>query len=1401
MSHFPHRARVRLFVVFLFASLMTAGAANQPLVGMGAQDAGPSLVISQVYGGGGNSGATLKNDFIELFNAGSTAVNVSGWSVQYASSTGTTWQVTALTNVSIQPGQYYLVQQAQGAGGTVNLPAPDATGTIPMSATNGKVALVNVTTALSGACPASAAIVDLIGFGSANCSETAPAPVLSNTTAALRAGNGCTDTDNNSADFATGAPTPRNTASPLNACSAETSPTGTGTADPASVTVGGTTLLTVAVTPGSNPASSGITVTADLSDIEGSASQAFFDDGSMGDVTAGDNTFSYAATVGAGSSPGALSLPVSIADAEGRSGATTISLTVNAVTTSPSGVGAANPASLLAGESTLLTVAVTPGTGPLSTGIAVTADLTPIGGLLGQAFYDNGTNGDVTPADNIFSFSATVAAGTPAGAKSLPVGIADAQARTGSTSIALTVQSPDPPKLVISQVYGGGGNTGSTYRNDFIEIFNAGMAPVSVGGWSVQYASSTGSSWQVTLLSGSVLPGRYYLVQQAQGAGGTVNLPAPDAIGTIPMAAASGKVALVNTTTALTGACPSSAAIMDLVGYGTANCSETSPTPALSATTAAIRNGNGSVDTNNNLADFTIGAPYPRSSTGRPPTGVGTATPASLSAGESTLLTVKVTPGELPASFGLSVTGDLTAIGGVAAQAFFDDGTHGDAVGGDNTFSFQAAVPAAATLGSKSLPFVVADAQSRSTSGAISLIVEPAVVEIHDVQGAGLASPLAGQLVATRGIVTGLKYNGFFIQTPDADTDADPSTSQGIFVFTSVAPSVTTGTLVKVAGTVTEFIPSGEPASVSTTEIGNTPSITVLESGQALPAAYVLTAAELSPLSFAVLERLEGMRVHVAALRVIAPTQASTTDEVNATSTSNGVFYGIVDGMVRPFREAGIPMLDPMPAGAPCCVPRFDENPERLRVDSDGLGGLPIEVTSGALVSNLVGPMEFAFRTWTILPDPSAPPLVSNLVSAVPVPEPAGSEFTVGSYNMERFFDTVDDPLIGEPVLTPAAFANRLNKASMGIRNVMRLPDIVGVEEVENLSTLASLASKISADAVAAGQPDPIYVAYLMEGNDVGGIDVGFLVKSARVAVIDVMQEGKDATYIDPNTGTLALLNDRPPLVLRATVQGALGSPVPVTVIVNHLRSLSGVETDARVRAKRAAQAEFLANLIQSRQAADSTERIISVGDYNAFAVNDGYVDLIGTIRGQPTLADQVVVASPDLVDPDLTSLVDLLSVDDAYSYLFDGNIQTLDHVLASAAMMKRFTRFHYARNNADFPESYRNDPNRPERLSDHDMPVAYFSLVDAPVLSARAAGRQVQLNWTNANAAGYALYRGEVDGGPYVRIAQVPGTQFLFIDRALTVGATYYWVVRPLGAGMEEAAQSNQVKARIVGR
>jgi hypothetical protein len=171
------------------------------------------VVINEVYGGGGNAGATYKNDFIELYNNGTSAVNLSGWSVQYASSAGTTWATTALTG-SIAPGGYYLIQEAAGAGGTTNLPTPDATGNIAMSGTAGRVILVNLTTAQTG-CPVGTQIIDKVGFGSAaTCFEgTGPTPAPSNTTSVSRSATH-TDTESNSADFTASSPTPLNTAGP-----------------------------------------------------------------------------------------------------------------------------------------------------------------------------------------------------------------------------------------------------------------------------------------------------------------------------------------------------------------------------------------------------------------------------------------------------------------------------------------------------------------------------------------------------------------------------------------------------------------------------------------------------------------------------------------------------------------------------------------------------------------------------------------------------------------------------------------------------------------------------------------------------------------------------------------------------------------------------------------------------------------------------------------------------------------------------------------------------------------------------------------------------------------------------------------------------------------------------------
>ena len=109
----------------------------------------PDIVISQVYGGGGNAGATYTNDFIELYNRGTAAVDVSGWSVQYASSAGTTWSVTALLGHHRRPARTTSCRRPPARAATTPLPTPDATGSIAMSATSGKVALVTSATALT----------------------------------------------------------------------------------------------------------------------------------------------------------------------------------------------------------------------------------------------------------------------------------------------------------------------------------------------------------------------------------------------------------------------------------------------------------------------------------------------------------------------------------------------------------------------------------------------------------------------------------------------------------------------------------------------------------------------------------------------------------------------------------------------------------------------------------------------------------------------------------------------------------------------------------------------------------------------------------------------------------------------------------------------------------------------------------------------------------------------------------------------------------------------------------------------------------------------------------------------------------------------------------------------------
>ena len=777
-------------------------------------------------------------------------------------------------------------------------------------------------------------------------------------------------------------------------------------------------------------------------------------------------------------------------------------------------------------------------------------------------------------------------------------------------------------QVVISQVYGGGGNSGATLKNDFIELRNNGPTAVDLTGWSVQYASSTGTTWNGrTNLSGSIPAGGFYLIQQAQGAGGTVDLPTPDATGTIAMAGTAGKVALSRSTTALTGACPTADAnVVDFVGFGSAaNCFEGSaPTGTLSNTTAALRGGDGSIDTNNNGADFAVGAPNPRNSGAEPP--------------------------EPPDP--------------------------------------------------------------------------PLALTIAQIQGNGLLSPHNGKRVVTEGIVTAIKFNnGFFLQA--ANDDGDPATSDAVFVFTSSAPPATAavGNRVRVTGTVEEYTPSSNPHQLAITEIV-TPTVEVLETGLALPAAIELTAAELSPDALpGTLERLEGMRVSVAQSVVIAPSGGSI-DENDALSFSDGVFHVALPGVARPFREAGIGVMDAITLPAGKNPPRFDTNQERLMVRSRGqVGAQPLSVDTGAEVAGLLGVLDYFAGTWALLPDVATPPTVSGGRLPEAVNDPRYDEVTVGSFNLLRLFDEVNDSN-GAVTLTPEALDKRLAKAALAICDYLKAPDILGAVEVENLRVLQLLSERI--DATCAARPG--YVPYLQPGNDVGGINVGFLVSSrltadgvARVEVLDVAQFGKETTLANPN-GTTSLLNDRPPLRLRARVHQDATSSYPLTVIVNHLRSLNDINDTLpgssgwatggeRVRVKRGAQAVYLAQLVEEMQQANPDEKIVLVGDFNAFEFNDGYVDVMGIIRGDAAPEDQVLTWMPS---PLTVPLVDgsQLIADPAqrYSYSFEGNAQTLDHVLVNESLvMDAALRVDHARINADFGVDNFGDATLAVRSSDHD--------------------------------------------------------------------------------------------------
>ncbi len=558
-------------------------------------------------------------------------------------------------------------------------------------------------------------------------------------------------------------------------------------------------------------------------------------------------------------------------------------------------------------------------------------------------------------------------------------------------------------------------------------------------------------------------------------------------------------------------------------------------------------------------------------------------------------------------------------------------------------------------------------------AGSCVVAPPPVEAEIYEIQGNGLVSPFVGQSVVTRdNLVTAVVFNGFFIQTPPERADADAETSNGIFVFTGSAPAVEAGDLVDVTAKVSEFF--------NMTELDGAVAVTEISHGNPLPAPVLFGPTVPSPSQpqpATELERYEGMLVRVENGTVSGP-----TNQFNEAS--------IVAATARPFREPGI-LFPGLPG-----LPVWDGNPEVFEVDTDFLGDE--QLPAGAVVAVAQGPLAFSFGDYQIWPTTLQ---VIGEIEPAPVRAREAGEFTVASQNLFRLFDTVNDPG-GDTVPTPAQLAVRLAKLSLQVREVLGAPDVLAVSEVENLNTLELLAAQIASD-----DPAVSYTAYLLEGNDIGLIDVGFLVRDT-VEVDSITQFGLTDTFTF--NSVTALLNDRPPLVLQGSYTGN-GDPFPITVIAVHQRSLGGIEDPVdgpRVREKRHQQALRLSQFIQGLQTATPGLRLVVIGDFNAFEFTDGYVDVMGQVTGTP---DPLGAERPavDVVDPDLTNQTFSLPPAERYSFVFDGSAQSLDHAVTSAGLAPFVRGVEHGRGNADAPFSFDDDPTTPLRSADHDGVVLFL--------------------------------------------------------------------------------------------
>ncbi|MGP9021502.1 endonuclease/exonuclease/phosphatase family protein [Streptomyces sp. BR1] len=586
------------------------------------------------------------------------------------------------------------------------------------------------------------------------------------------------------------------------------------------------------------------------------------------------------------------------------------------------------------------------------------------------------------------------------------------------------------------------------------------------------------------------------------------------------------------------------------------------------------------------------------------------------------------------------------------------------------------------------------------TSSAAAGPAAPVTARIHDIQGTTRISPLAGQQVTeVPGVVTGVRTygssKGFWFQ--DTVPDDNPATSEGIFVFTGSAPTVAVGDAVKVAGTVTEYVPGGlASGNQSLTQISK-PTVTVVSSGNALPAPVVITARSvpgrytpagdpaagnsvngltLQPKKYATdyYESLEGMNVRINTSRVVGRTdqynELWATVKPNENRTKRGgTLYSSYD----------------------------DQNTGRLQIQSliptarqpfpkANVGDTLTGTTEGPLDFNQFGGYTIAARTLGTVKD--------NGLKRESTRKQRTGELAVATYNVENLHPT--DP------------QTKFDALADGIVTHLASPDIVALEEIQDNSGAkddgtvdASDTIKKFTDAIAAkGGPAYQWRSISPENDKDGGEPGGnirqvFLFNPARVSFTDrpggdyktavgvTGTKGHPALTLSPgriDPANPAWVDSRKPLAGEFVFKGRT-----VFVIANHFASKGGDESllsqhqpvPRSSEAKRLLQAQAVNGFVKQLLAVDKHARVLAIGDINDF-------DFSGATKALENGGA-------------LRTAFRSLPKKERYSYVYQGNTQVLDQILTSPAI--RNFDYDSVHINAEFAD----------QTSDHDPQIIRF--------------------------------------------------------------------------------------------